>query len=617
MDHKLIMKNFILLFITLLLPVVGFSQGKEASIWYFGRNAGLSFAYGDPFVVTNGALITNEGCASICNSQGHLLFYTDGVNVLNRKHKRMPYGFGLKGHSSASQSAIIIPKPGSRTEYYIFTVDSRETGLTEGLCYSKVDLTLNNGFGDVVPSEKNIQLVANTCEKVTAVVHSDGESFWVITKKFGNADFYAFRVSIHGVELNPVISTSGPPVTIMNDAAGCLKVSHDGKWLVSANLNMGIDFHRFDNSTGKVTHIATESTDAGVFGVEFSPDNHLVYISEIEYDEPDIYQYDLSSGNPTAILYSRFNLHQDLDHNFPPGELQLGPDNRIYIALVNGDHLARINKPDLRGDRCEIEPDVCNLNGKFSAAGLPQFIQSYFSPVAFNTSPNCISRTTFFSIENPAGIDSVKWEFNDAGIHPYDTSTLLNPSYHFSHPGTFYVKLTAWSETGVRSTTDTVIIRRWPTAGFPHDTIPYIQSYHLEATPGYGHYKWNTGENINYINVTSEGEYTVTMQSADGCRSTDTVYMLEASVFMKVPNAFTPNGDGLNDTFRPVANLEMVRQFRMTIYNKWGEKIFKTTDATAGWNGAGAMPGVYVWAISYENRVGQRFELKGSVTVIK
>lgn len=610
------MKNILLLLPLLLLPFHGVSQSKEVNRWYFGKYAGLSFEYGDPFVVTDGSLNTNEGCASICNSRGQLLFYTNGVHVHNRNHKRMRNGFGLNGHSSSSQSAIIIPKPGSSTEYYIFTVDSRETGLTEGLCYSKVDMTLNNGFGDVDPLEKNIQLVPNTCEKLTAVVHSDGESFWVITKKFGNADFYAFRVSCHGVELNPVISSSGPAVTVVNDAAGCLKVSHDGKWLVSANFKRGIDFHRFNNSTGKVTHIVSESTNAGVFGVEFSPDNLLAYISEVEYDEPNIYQYDLSSGNPTDILNSRFNLHQDLDHNYPPGELQLGPDNRIYIALVNGDHLARINKPDLRGDRCEFEPDVCNLNGKYSFAGLPQFIQSYFSPLRFNSSPNCSSMPTVFSIDNPAGIDSVRWEFNDDTFHPYDTSTLLNPLYFFSHAGTFYVKLTAWSETGMRSTTDSVIIRRWPTAGFPQDTVPFIQSCYLEATPGYGYYRWNTGDNANYINVTSEGEYTVTMQSADGCRSTDTVYMLEASVFMKVPNAFTPNGDRLNDTFRPVVKPEMVRQFRMTIYNKWAEKIFETTDATTGWDGTGAMPGVYLWAISYKNRVGQRFELKGSVTVV-
>jgi len=82
-------------------------------------------------------------------------------------------------------------------------------------------------------------------------------------------------------------------------------------------------------------------------------------------------------------------------------------------------------------------------------------------------------------------------------------------------------------------------------------------------------------------------------------------------------NAFTPNGDGLNDTFKPVVNTELVRQFNMSIYNKWGERIFETSDATKGWDGENAMAGVYVWVISYANRLGKSEMMKGSVAVIK
>lgn len=161
-----------------------------------------------------------------------------------------------------------------------------------------------------------------------------------------------------------------------------------------------------------------------------------------------------------------------------------------------------------------------------------------------------------------------------------------------------------------------------PTANFPvispfQDTIPFEQNYQLIATPGYASYEWNTGETIYYVNVTKEGEYTVMMQTEEGCQAIESVYMLETFVPIKVPNAFTPNGDGLNDTFKPVVNIELVRQFSMTIYNKWGERIFETSDATKGWDGENAMAGVYVWVISYENRVGKREMMKGSVVVIK
>jgi hypothetical protein len=255
------------------------AQGKQNNIWYFGRNAGLSFELGYPMVLTNGALFTSEGCATICNSEGQLLFYTDGSNVYNRSHKKMPNGVGLKGNSSSSQSAIIVPKPGSTTEYYIFTAPYRENNLVDGLCYSRLDMTLDNGLGDVVSVEKNIQLVPNACEKVTATLHSDGESFWVITKILGNSDFHSYRVSSEGVELNPAISTTGPPVIDMNCAAGCIKISHDRKWLVSVNFMLGVDFHHFDSSNGLVTHVISEFNTLHLFGVEFSPNNTFVYIS--------------------------------------------------------------------------------------------------------------------------------------------------------------------------------------------------------------------------------------------------------------------------------------------------------------------------------------------------
>lgn len=55
----------------------------------------------------------------------------------------------------------------------------------------------------------------------------------------------------------------------------------------------------------------------------------------------------------------------------------------------------------------------------------------------------------------------------------------------------------------------------------------------------------------------------------------------------------------------------------MTIYNKWGERIYETSDATIGWDGENAMAGVYVWVISYANKVGKSGQMKGSVAVIK
>ena len=164
-----IMKNrlpfLVLLFSFYLLNLFG--QG-EGNIWYFGKGFGLDFNDGVPKLLKDGALNTFEGVASISDYKGNLLFYTDGQKVWNSKHEIMPNGDGLMGDSSATQSAVIVPKPRSRTTYFIFTIDAAENEFGNGLRYSEVNMLADNGYGEI--KYKNKLLTAPTCEKITATV---------------------------------------------------------------------------------------------------------------------------------------------------------------------------------------------------------------------------------------------------------------------------------------------------------------------------------------------------------------------------------------------------------------------------------------------------------------
>lgn len=109
--------------------------------------AGLDFNSGSPVVINDSQMITYEGCSTISNENGKLLFYTDGYRVWNKNHQMMPNGTDLLGHSSSTQSGIIIPKPNTPGIYYIFTVP--ELAGPDGLRYSEVDMSLNGGLGDI------------------------------------------------------------------------------------------------------------------------------------------------------------------------------------------------------------------------------------------------------------------------------------------------------------------------------------------------------------------------------------------------------------------------------------------------------------------------------------
>ena len=137
---------------------------RQANNWYFGDRAGLDFNRPNPQPLLDGELQAFEGCSSMSDSDGNLLFYTNGIVVYNRNHEIMLNGDGLNGDTSSTQSAIIVPKPLSPNVYYLFTLDA---GLgDDGLQYSEVDMTLDGGLGGITANTKNVPLAASMTEKI-------------------------------------------------------------------------------------------------------------------------------------------------------------------------------------------------------------------------------------------------------------------------------------------------------------------------------------------------------------------------------------------------------------------------------------------------------------------
>ncbi len=300
-----------------------FSQ-KEANIWYFGNGAGVDFNSGSPTALTNGALYTTEGVASICNSAGALLFYTDGDTIWNKNHVLMTNGSGLLGHYSSTQSGVIVPKPGSTSIYYVFTVDAQAGDNTAGntyggVAYSEVDMTLSGGLGSVT-ANKNISLVTPTTEKLTAVRHCNNTDIWVLCQRFNSTDIYAYLVTSSGVNMVPVISSgvgrniydqywSGTG-DINEETQGYMKVSPTGNKIALAHRWHGkIDYSNFNNSTGAVTGRDSLSLPGTVYGLEFSPNGNILYASYTYYDfswgyTSRIVQFDMTLGSSAAVQAS-------------------------------------------------------------------------------------------------------------------------------------------------------------------------------------------------------------------------------------------------------------------------------------------------------------------------
>jgi gliding motility-associated-like protein len=132
--------------------------------------------------------------------------------------------------------------------------------------------------------------------------------------------------------------------------------------------------------------------------------------------------------------------------------------------------------------------------------------------------------------------------------------------------------------------------------------------------------KWQDGTSNPTYTVKQPGTYS--LSATNNCGTTqDDIIVSKGICKVYVPSAFTPNNDGLNDLFR-VTGTEVISEFELMIFNRWGELIFKTTDKTKGWDGklkgASLSTGTFVYLLKYkDNTSGKSESLKGTVVLIR
>jgi hypothetical protein len=511
---------------------------KEANFWYFGEYAGLNFGLGVPLAITNGALNTGEGCSSISTGSGNLLFYTDGTTVWNQTHQVMENGTGLHGHSSSTQSGLIVPNPSNPDIYYIFTVDARDNNLFYGLQYSVVDMAANGGLGRVDPTQKNIPLVAPACEKLTAVGNYVGNGFWVITHEWGTNAFYAFEITASGVNATPIISNEGAVISGDYEySKGYIKVSPDGETLAIAHNTLRlVEIFDFNTVSGEISNPISDynyenyggNDPGGPYGVEFSPDSKKLYIGEWKTGRK-IFQYNLEAGSPQQILDSRVLVASVAQGTPNIGALQLGPDNRMYIARNNVDHLSRINFPNTLGVGCSFEENAVNLLGRDCRYGLPPFIQSFFNANVefFWETPACYGDPTQFFLSASVNPDSVFWNFGDYATGDDNFSTDLNPTHLFSDTLLHFVTLTYYLGNNTEVILHTITVRNFPVIDLGNDSaFCYIEPVVLTPGANYQTYLWQDNSTEPTFTVTTSGTYWCEVTNLWGCPDRDTINLI-------------------------------------------------------------------------------------------
>lgn len=438
------------------------AQG-EANIWYFGERAGLDFNSGVPVALTNGQLDTLEGCATISNNSGQLLFYTDGITVWDRNHTIMPNGTGLFGHPSSSHAATIVPLPGSATLFYVFTLDAFVG--SNGFCYSIVDMSLNGGNGAV--TTKNVQIYTPSNEKLCIVKHANNSDYWVVTHEWNSNNFVSHLLTSSGLSATPVISSIGHLVTGSTDnVLGQMKISPNGTKLAICHMYDKVELFDFDVNTGIVSNlnVLKNNNPDLAYGVEFSPNSEVLYITTLNQSIENyrVLQFDL---NATNIPASAQTIFLSSNYNFKFWGMQLGPDGKIYVTQPLKTSLAVIHNPNTLGTGCNFQQNAVDLGGKICKLGLPPFVSSFFFTPAIQFQNACVGESAQFQLSN-ATITSANWNFGDG-----TTSTSLSPTHTYATAGTYTVTVSTTSPSGSGSATREIVISAIPTATTPTNSL--------------------------------------------------------------------------------------------------------------------------------------------------
>lgn len=506
-------------------------SNQTSNQWYFGEQAGIEFTNGPLAILDANNQDANEGCATVSDVNGDLLFYTNGVTVWNKEHQVMVNGTNIGGSEDAAQNSLIMPYGSDQTMFYLFTTEEVYGTGEYALRYSIIDMKEDAARGAVIV--KNNKLMDNSTERITGSGFSGSDI--ILAHEFGNNMFRAYETSDNGLS-GAIFSPAGEVHDFMDELSGTgyMKISPTlGQIAVNIPGTNEVEILDFDQ--GEVSNPRLINTgENDLYGMEFSPGGLKLYLTTSS-GSSRLIQYDLDSldsADPVGdISATRFDGYPQ-GANY--GALQTGPNGIIYMAIDNSGSLGTINTPDGDDAGAGFNASGFDLSGRISRLGLPNFAQNQSPPVvepSMTIALACAGQETSFSAtgrDPNNSIENYLWIFGDG------TSAAVQDTTHvYDFPGTYTVQLVLSNRCDVDTTlSQTITINNIPEVPtVPTDTALCDQPIVLTAwpvnNPDFSYY-WSTGDSTRQITVSSPGIIDVAIiNTVTGCNS-DTLQVLLA-----------------------------------------------------------------------------------------
>ncbi len=511
------MRFFVFIFIVLWYTPLSAQYNNQ---WILG-NAILDFNTNPPGWTDRQmpVLLFGEARASVCDEQGQLLFATEGYQVIDRNSNPMPNGVGLSGGfgtTSCTQGALIVPIPGQKDQYYVFSLTSIENEQNAGRLYrSRVDMRLNNGLGDVVASEKSVLVDSGFTESLIAVT-GDQCNIWVVLRFRADGTFRSYEITDAGMNALPVISPSGI-VNHFHILLGALTPSPDNRSILACSAHPGgggIETFEFDRFTGRLSNPRLVDTSMAYYSGCFSPDGSKVYAMPYYLFGSGVYQFDLRQATPSE---SRVRIAEGGVFE----KINLGPDGKVYFRYPYAtNQISVIPYPNQAGFSCGLVSAAFtaadNVHGNFP--NVISFVRrDTASPGRQQLDAPCFASVGAVTLQPLA--DSMSWghEWSDGSnqsfLEPVRPGTywvryytppcrLHTDTFHLSFPGGILPAITTTASCPGASNGQAYA------ATYPGDTVAYRFTWFRDSIP------LLQGDTLRGI---SQGAYRVRVQTPSGC----------------------------------------------------------------------------------------------------
>ncbi len=544
---------------TAAVEVYGF-EDQISNVWYFGNGAGIDFNVVDgldppPRSITEAhAMDAPEGTATISDSNGDVLFYTDGDTVYNNINEVMENGEVIGGGRGSTQSVAIVPSEDDETIFYIFTTQEVYGTNEYRLKYSVVDMKEGDGLGAV--TVKDQVLFTKSTEKL--ISFQAGGGYWLVAHEYGNNSFRAYAVTAEGIA-PPVISSAGSVHSLTDALSGQAGMKFNGTGdRIAVALIEGtddyIEFFQFDQTTGEVTEFdyaidlneGDGATNDEVYDVHFSPGGNKIFatMNRRNGGSPGgrILEYRIDSlSTADTRQASKADITVGVGGAVNYGGIQTGPDGQIYVAVESPGNpgastfVSSIAANEDTASNSSFNLQAVALTVGNSRLGLPNFAQNQANPPdqPSMSAPDttCVDQQITLSGTGTSDLDQFLWTIQDPANNVVFSALAQDTSYTFApgQGGTFEISLNIFNRCGF-DTTFVQPIEVFDTPAPP--TVPAAislcegQSNILTAGPADPNllYRWTNSQGdvvstSNTFDVTQQEIYTVTISNLPGCSS--------------------------------------------------------------------------------------------------